>query len=218
MSVIVVLSYSSIYSWLLNSCMLHSPTLFFLASSQTLGSCQISHLQLLFLSDCCFSFTHTQSYTSLSGGEEGGCEISVLFSSPPVLPRNIPGNFIFSSAIPSLEHLEKKKPTTLLSPPDLLCHCLFFPYVLCMFFFPCPSKSGRSSWCCCAPSAALLSLYCKGDGSRVSPCCHDSSHCRVVTLAVLHIEGLSEHVLRLHHPVYVRSKNICLSSRLDTAP
>lgn len=217
MSVVVVLSYSSIYSWLLNSCMLHSPTLFFLASSQTLGSCQISHLQLLFSSDCCFSFTHTHSYTSLSGGEEGGCEIfsSVLLPTSFAQKHLRKFHFHFSNSIFGTLSVVGffSSIVTSTSPVPLSS----FPLCPLHVFFPCPSKSGRSSRRCCAPSAVLLSLYCKGDGSRVSPCYHDSCHCRVVTLAVLHIEGLSEHVLRLHDPVYVRSKNICLSSRLDTA-
>lgn len=130
MSVTAVLSYSSIYSWLLNSCMPHFPTLFFLASSQTLGSCQISYLQLLFSSDCCCSFTHTHthihSYTSLSGGEEGGSETfsSVLF--PAISPRSTPGSFIFISALPSWVCLGKKNIVTCASPVPLSS----FPRVL----------------------------------------------------------------------------------------
>lgn len=152
MSVIVVLSYSSIYSWLLNSCMLHSPTLFFLASSQTLGSCQISHLQLLFSSDCCFSFTHTHTLTLPSQEERRVvARFSVLFSSPPVLPRSIPGNFTFISAIPSLVrlvlwvfflycHLHISCATVLFSPVSFACFFPMsfqvrevFPMLLCSF-------------------------------------------------------------------------------------
>lgn len=89
MSVTAVLSYSSIFSWLLNSCMPHFSTLFFLASSQTLGSCQISYLQLLFSDDCCFSITHTHALLHFPLKGRGGCLQDFQFCSPPL--RFCPG-------------------------------------------------------------------------------------------------------------------------------
>lgn len=196
------LSYSSIYSWLLNSCMPHFPNLFFLASSQTLGSCQICYLQLLFPKDCCFSFTHTHTLLHIPLRERGERLHDFPFSSPSSwFCLGAQGSFTFSSAILSLVHFWIKLTVTCTSPSPV------------SFI----SWSGRSFPCCWAPPAVLLCFYTKGDSVRISVhhcgCCP----CRGSTLAVLHIEDLSQHILRLHATTDVKSKNVFLSSGLDAA-
>ena len=207
MSVRAVLSYSSIYSWLLNSCMPHFPTLFFPGFFPNtwqlpdfLSSAPVLKWLLLLL------HTHTLLHFPLRG--RGGWLKDFQFCSPP--PWFCPGapreSFIFSSAIPSSVHLGKKPTAACTSPLPLTS----FPRVLHLLV------RGVFQSCCALP-AASLHLYTKGDSGRVSPRCHDSCHCRGFTLAVLHVEGLSEHILRLHDTIDVRSKNVYLSSGLDTA-
>lgn len=135
MSVTAVLPYSSIYSWLLNSCMPHFPTFFFfffLASSQTLGSYQMSYLQLLFLNNCCFSYSQQATHTAPPlKGKGGPVTLSVLFSrisAHHLLPRSTPSSFIFTSAFPSLVCLGKKK-------IYIVCH-LHITFATIVFFCP----------------------------------------------------------------------------------
>jgi len=196
MSVTAILSYSLIYSWLLNSCMPHFPTFFFfLAFSQILGSCQIAYLQLLFSNDCCFFFTLTHSlslslsYTCLAGGEEGGWLQDFQFCSPcPHFDQKCCGEFYFQFSNSIVGMLRGKKPPTITCtyplPPTS------FPHVIHLLV-----REGFPMRCCWYP---------QGSGGRVSPLCHDSCHSRGFTLAVLHIEGLSKHVLRLHSTIYAK--------------
>lgn len=104
--------------------------------------------------------THTHSYTSLSGGEEGGCETfsSVLF--PAILPRSAPGSFIFSSAIPSSVHLRKKLP----SPTHLLHHCPLSP-------MPFISKTSREVFwmLLCSSSSVAVFVYQGGRWQSFTP-------------------------------------------------
>lgn len=104
MSVTAVLSYSSIYSWLLNSCMPHFPNLFFswllpkhLAAARF--AIFSSYSQKIAASP---SHTHTLAHPSQGKGRLVAW-LSVLFSFPLVLPRSIGefyfqfSNYVFSS-------------------------------------------------------------------------------------------------------------------------
>lgn len=217
MSVTAVLPYSSIYSWLLNSCMPHFPTFFFfffLASSQTLGSYQMSYLQLLFLNNCCFSYSQQATHRAPPlKGKGGPVTLSVLFSrisAHHLLPRSTPSSFIFTSAFPSLVCLGKKKKyiVTCTSPLPLL-----FFFALCPLF-PC---KGAVLCANCILSSMLLCLHTKGSSGRFPPHCPDSCWFGSFTCVVLHMKDLIKHILRLHSKTDVRSQNIYLSSVLDKA-
>lgn len=168
MSVTAVLPYSSIYSWLLNSCMPHFPTFFFfffLASSQTLGSYQMSYLQLLFLNNCCFSYSQQATHRAPPlKGKGGPVTLSVLFSrisAHHLLPRSTPSSFIFTSAFPSLVCLGKKK--NILSPAHHLCHyCFFLPcvlYFLVRELFCVPTVFFHQCCCVCIPREAVADFH-----------------------------------------------------------
>lgn len=141
--------------------------LFFLASSQTLGSCQICYLQLLFSKDCCLSFTHTHIHThTLAHLSQGKGRVvawlSVLFSFPLVLPRST-GEFYFQFSNSICSTFRKKLSVTCTSPlPPTSFPCVFhflvrevFPMLLC--------SSSRvayqgGQWQNFTPSAWLLPL------------------------------------------------------------
>lgn len=138
---------------------------FFLASSQTLGSYQMSYLQLLFLNNCCFSYSQQATHRAPPlKGKGGPVTLSVLFSrisAHHLLPRSTPSSFIFTSAFPSLVCLGKKK--NILSPAHHLCHyCFFLPrvlYFLVRELFCVPTVFFHQCCCVCIPREAVADFH-----------------------------------------------------------
>lgn len=138
---------------------------FFLASSQTLGSYQMSYLQLLFLNNCCFSYSQQATHRAPPlKGKGGPVTLSVLFSrisAHHLLPRSTPSSFIFTSAFLSLVCLGKKK--NILSPAHHLCHyCFFLPcvlYFLVRELFCVPTVFFHQCCCVCIPREAVADFH-----------------------------------------------------------
>lgn len=215
MSVTAVLPYSSIYSWLLNSCMPHFPTFFFFPGffpntwqlPDVLSSAPILEQLLLLLQPA----SHTQS--TPSKGERGASD---TFSSvlphlcPPPFAQEHPKQFYFHFSISIFGVLKEKKKyiVTCTSPLPLL-----FFFALCPLF-PC---KGAVLCANCILSSMLLCLHTKGSSGRFPPHCPDSCCFGSFTCVVLHMKDLIKHILRLHSKTDVRSQNIYLSSVLDKA-
>lgn len=190
----------------LNSCMPHFPTLFssFLASSQPLGSCQFFCLQLLFSNACCFSFTYTHTFLHFPFRVKVEWLQDFQFCSPSPPLQECTREFYFQFRNSTFGTLRKKT----------CCH-LHVSFATDLFF-PCPSSPGQGH----LPNAATLlrqrcCVFIPRETVVVSPSHHDS--CHYCTLAVLHIEGLSELILRLCDTNDVRSKKVYLSRGLDIA-
>ena len=154
-----------------------------------LSSAPILEWLLLLLHTHTLSLSLSLSYTCLAGGEEGGWLQDFQFCSPcPHFDQKCCGEFYFQFSNSIVGMLRGKKPPTITCtyplPPTS------FPHVIHLLV-----REGFPMRCCWYP---------QGSGGRVSPLCHDSCHSRGFTLAVLHIEGLSKHVLRLHSTIYAK--------------